>query len=150
MDQFDIERNGSDDKAQDEMLASLLKRIGGSGGADRDGGGSEQSDPLGGVLSALLSNPEMIKMLPTVIASVKPMLEMLGGGAASSASGEATVAKAVDKSLKPSEHGREGSVGNDSRTALLCAMKPYLSEERRNAVDHIVKLSRLGEILKTL
>ena len=42
------------------------------------------------------------------------------------------------------------SKGTDSRTALLCAMKPYLSEDRRNAVDYIVKLSRLGEILKTL
>jgi hypothetical protein len=38
----------------------------------------------------------------------------------------------------------------DSRTALLCAMKPYLSRDRQNAIDYIVKIGKLGDILKTL
>ena len=40
--------------------------------------------------------------------------------------------------------------GSDSRTALLCAIKPYLGSERQTAIDYIIKLGRLSEILKTL
>ena len=39
--------------------------------------------------------------------------------------------------------------GNE-RTELLRAMKPYLSRDRQEAIDYIIKLGRLGDILKSL
>lgn len=173
MEQNENARAMPNEAAQDEILASILQRLGGSGSASATTGGtgdavasfgsgnSGGTNPLGDVFSSLLSNPELIAKLPVIISSVKPIIEMLGkgfssGGAtdagggtvapstASTASPDASVSAAALKDT--SVHGR----GSDSRTALLCAMKPYLSDDRRNAVDYIVKLSRLGEILKTL
>ncbi len=38
----------------------------------------------------------------------------------------------------------------DKRTCLLCAIKPYLSPARCEAIDYIIKFSQLSEILKTI
>ena len=42
------------------------------------------------------------------------------------------------------------SDGGGKKEALLCAVKPYLSDGRREAVDYIIKLSRIAEILKKM
>ena len=39
------------------------------------------------------------------------------------------------------------SSGDDSRTQLLLALKPHLSEERRTKVDSAIKILRLLELL---
>ena len=36
----------------------------------------------------------------------------------------------------------------DKKTALLCAIKPYLSRERGEAIDYIIKFGKLAEIFK--
>ena len=36
----------------------------------------------------------------------------------------------------------------DQKTALLCAIKPYLSRERGEAIDYIIKFGKLAEIFK--
>ena len=174
MEQNENARAMPSESMQDEILASILQRLGGSDssstnagaavevGASSGGATSVGSNPLGDVFSSLLSNPDLIAKLPVIISSVKPIIEMLSKGfspgAAASTSADAsggavtTPVASTDASVSAaalkdtSVHGR----GSDSRTALLCAMKPYLSDDRRNAVDYIVKLSRLGEILKTL
>jgi hypothetical protein len=83
--------------------------------------------------------------LPSIIAAVKPFMEMMSAQGSSAPEAAPTFAPSSPK-LQGSPHRGEG----DSRTALLCAMKPYLSSERRQAIDYIVKLGRLGDILKTL
>ncbi len=178
MEQNENARTMPSESVQDEILASILQRLGGSGTAPSNtggavevgassgsGGNSGAANPLGDVFSSLLSNPELIAKLPVIISSVKPIIEMLGKGFSSGASvGTATEASGgtvtASATPAPSAEATVGAAaikdvpvharGSDSRTALLCAMKPYLSDDRRNAVDYIVKLSRLGEILKTL
>ena len=167
MDQNGNARERPSEAVQDEILASILQKI----GRGADDGAKESSAPsalntsssnsgsssqIGDVFSSLLSNPEILTKLPSIIASVKPIIEMLGKA------GSATVATATSGDTKePSNESTSISAaklkessssqkGADSRTALLCAMKPYLSEGRREAVDYIIKLSRLGDILKTL
>ena len=44
----------------------------------------------------------------------------------------------------------KGSRQNDDRTCLLRALKPYLSAGRSEAVEYIIKISRLTDILKNL
>lgn len=39
---------------------------------------------------------------------------------------------------------------NKEQTALLLAIKPYLSEHRRELIDGFIKMSRLTDILKKL
>ncbi len=105
-----------------------------------------QSAAIGGdLLSSLLSSPELMTKLPSIIAAVKPFMEMMSAQGSSAPEAAPTFAPSSPK-LQGSPHRGDG----DSRTALLCAMKPYLSAERRQAIDYIVKLGRLGDILKTL
>lgn len=83
--------------------------------------------PLDG-LSALLSNPALLEKLPSMLATVGPLL----AGASS-----------------PIERREEKSSASQ-RDALLLALKPFLSQGRREAVDSILRLARLGEVLQQL
>ena len=38
--------------------------------------------------------------------------------------------------------------GEDHRTALLCALKPYLSKGRQEMIDSIIKISKISEAIK--
>ncbi len=107
---------------------------------------AQASAPTSDILSAILSNPDLISKLPTIISTVKPILEMLGG--ATKASEPQTVPTAASSTEKEVFAPTKG--GQDRRAALLCAMKPYLSHDRREAIDYIIKLSRLGDVLKSL
>ena len=101
---------------------------------------SARQSPPPELFSSLLSNPELLSKLPTILSTVGPIIESLskGGGQAIKTSAPETI---PEKKAEPS---------NDRRAALLCAMKPYLSHDRQLAIDYIIKLGRLGDILKTL
>ena len=78
-------------------------------------------------LAALASNPEIISKLPDIISAFGGM----GGG------------------------GRSGATGGekkdqDRRTALLLALRPYLSPRRREIVDYLIKMNKLGDVFKNL
>ena len=145
--------NERNDSVQDDILSAILGRIGQGSSTNPQGISSDQSAAANGsadILTSLLSNPELITKLPTIIASIKPIIEILGKSGADS-NESVSVASLPQKSEPVSAHATKSDKGaSDSRTALLCAMKPYLGEDRRQAIDYIVKLGRLGEILKTL
>ena len=77
-------------------------------------------------VSSLLSNPDLMAKIPQLLSAMKPMLS----------AGRSQ----EKKELSPEE----------KRTALLLAIKPYLSPERRQAVDTVLMIARLGSILKQL
>lgn len=152
MAQNDPSSNERNEAAQNEMLTAVLQRLGIAGG----GGAAPQSDDTheaqapsssGDILSSLLSNPELLAKLPTIISSVKPILDIIGRSAGA---GESTAVASLPVKSQSLPSAAKHDQGSDPRSALLCAMKPYLSQDRRNAVDYIIKLSRLGDILKTL
>ncbi len=74
------------------------------------------------ILGSLLANPALLTQLPTLLGAF---------------SGE--------KEGPPS--GAESRRRPDHRTALLLALKPYLSDGRRQMIDYIVNISRLGDQL---
>ncbi len=136
--------------SQDEMLSAILQRLTSQGNTAPVNSGTD--NPMGNILSSLLSNPEMLAKLPTLLSSVKPIIDMLGAGSLSSpasASVSAPISAPTSQTV-PTSLTASHNKGADSRTALLCAMKPYLSHDRQNAIDYIIKLGRLGDILKTL
>ncbi len=81
-------------------------------------------------LSALLSNPEMLEKLPQMLSVMKPMLAGLS----------------QPKPSTPS-HKQDPQTCRDN---LLLSLKPFLSPERREAVDTILRISRLGTVLGQL
>ncbi len=120
---------------------------------------SENADNM---LSSLLSDPELSKRLSGVLSG------MLAGspapqkteGSSEAASPSADTADVMAKlpgiigalrSALPSESKKSSPPREeDKRIALLCALRPYLSPGRQEAVDYIIKLSRVGDILSTL
>ncbi len=132
--------------SQDEMLSTILQKLTSQGNSAPVSNGAD--NPPGNILSLLLSNPEMLAKLPTLLSSVKPIIDMLGSGNLSASASAPVSAPASQAASVPL--GITQNKGADSRSALLCAMKPYLSRDRQNAIDYIIKLGRLGDILKTL
>ena len=92
---------------------------------------SPSPPPIDG-LSRLLSDPTLLEKLPGILTTVKPLLSALPAMAAPPASGE------EPKSLPA------------CRDHLLLSLKPFLSPARRDAVDTILRIARLGEVLGQL
>ena len=149
-------RNDAD---QDRILSELLQKFSAKATttspsvASGTGTTASSALPSGDILSSLLSNPELIAKIPTIISSIKPIIDMLGRQMSPSApvSAQESQPPPASDTLPAVAIAPSGAhKGGDNRAALLCAMKPYLSAERQNAIDHIIKLSRLGDILKSL
>lgn len=127
----------------------------------------------GGGIGQLLSNPEFLEQLPTILAAVRPFL-----GQQNTSPPAATPAAVVyesegeDRSIveddrsalagtfnpaqlegigqllgpSPSAHYPFG--GPDKRRALLIALKPFIGAERGDAIDYIIKITELTEMFR--
>lgn len=76
-----------------------------------------------GGLGALFSQPELMARLPALLRIVQTMTEPVSKGAC----------------VRP-----------DTPVALLTALRPYLNDHRRQALDTMIRISRLSESLKSL
>ena len=74
-------------------------------------------------ISSILSSPAVAEKLPDVLAALTPML------------GNGIGAKKAT---------------SDKKTALLKALRPYLSEGRCEAIDYITRIEKLGDVVKNL
>lgn len=80
-------------------------------------------------LASLLSNPEILEKLPSVLAAIKPVLSSLPPPAPS----------------PTKESGRRSAP--DCRNDLLLSLKPFLSNQRQDAVDAILRIAKLSTLL---
>lgn len=106
-------------------------------------------DELSEKLAGLLNDPD-------TMARVRQMAQGLFSGENEDSSATGSAATTPDMGFMPSaeELGKIMSVmsrlngsGTDSRAQLLLALKPHLSEPRREKVDNALKILRLLEIL---
>lgn len=153
-DQADLEKN-----SPSPALFSLLGKIMESTGDDTQSNSSPTSTPAsnasfvsaepqragGDLLSSLLSNPEVISKLPQIMSMLGPLMQ---GMASTPTSANTEAPKSSD--AMPASLIKPSKSGCDNRSALLYALKPYLKRERQEAIDYMVKLSKLGDILKSL
>ena len=77
----------------------------------------------------LLANPALLAALPVLAENVGPLLAGLSGGVGAS-----------PKATRPHK--------TDRHTALLCAIKPYLSPQRREAAETVIRLCRVWDALE--
>ena len=80
-------------------------------------------------LAGLLSDPAMLEKLPQIMAVLKPLVA--AGGS-------------------PTQVSKQSPSPQRDRDNLLLALKPFLSAERRDAVDLIMRLSGLGNVFRQL
>ena len=96
------------------------------------------NDAVADGISRVLSNPEMMAKLPDVMKMLAPMMQ----GTQSSPVGSSPVSVASSHSEEKDRHG--------CRNDLLIALKPFLSPERCRAIDMLLGLSRLGDVLQKM
>lgn len=89
-------------------------------------------------ISRVLSNPEMMAKLPDVMKMLAPMMQQTQSAQGAS----------VPASATPSHGGGHDRRG--CRNDLLLALKPFLSPERCRAIDMLLGLSRLGDVLQKM
>ena len=90
----------------------------------------------GDMLSSVLSDPKFLEKMPQMLSAIAPMLQGTGDSTAP--------ALPVPPPAAPSTSDQA------KRNALLLALKPYLSHERAEAVDHIIRLTGLIELFSML
>lgn len=95
-------------------------------------------------LGAVLSNPELMAKLPQIMAMLRPMMEQQTAAPPPQPGNEGAETPASASPIAPLKKT------TDNRSALLLALKPFLSEDRRNAVDAMLRLSTLGDVLRRL
>ena len=126
-------------------------------------------DLLGsGGISQLLQNPEIAAKLPRIMEALAPvMAEMKAEKAAAAAAETAQAPQSAAEPAEPAETAEAAQAAGASaaapavqpaaagakataasrRTALLRALAPYLSAERQNALDTVMKVSALLDLL---
>lgn len=90
---------------------------------------SASASPVSPLLGSLLSNPALLSALPTLLENLSPLM---AGSGKTTGGGISTVNK---------HHA-------DRHTALLCAIKPYLSAERQEAAETVIRLCRVWDALE--
>lgn len=130
------------------LVRNLSSMLGGANtGAAEQATPTPSTPPLGNEavadgISRVLSNPEMMAKLPDVMKMLAPMMQQ-----ASPLVGDSipTSAPAIATPLHTGDRDRRGC-----RNDLLIALKPFLSPERCRAIDMLLGLSRLGDVLQKM
>ena len=96
-------------------------------GDTASGGGDESPAPH--PLGLLAQNPALLSAIPTLMENLSPLLAGLKTGVGSAPN--ATRPHSIDR-----------------HTALLCALKPYLSPHRRDTAETVLRLCRIWDALE--
>lgn len=122
-----------------------------------------QSGSLEEMIARVMQNPEIRNMIAAsgserveketstpsadeISARLPEVMEMLKrSGIAESIGG-----KQAGKNENPDEGGKTTRREEENRRRLLSALKPYLSPERRDALEGILKMSQLTDLLGAL
>lgn len=124
-----------------------------------------ENDSFSSALNGILSNPEMMAMISSMANKFKsettPKEEQLPVSPPPQADDNAEKSPAVPamseisnamSALSPLFSGalQKGKEPDDKRACLLRALKPYLSKNRRDAIEHIITISKLSYLFKNL
>ncbi len=113
--------------ANPELLSTIASTIGLGKGAPAPASPESQTVPDQAALPvAAQTAPAPTGDLGEAVAALAPLLSAFSG------------------------KGGGGPKGDDPRTCLLRALKPYVSRGRAEAIDTIIQLSRVSDVLKKL
>ena len=133
---------------------------------DQEKSTAEALPSLSEAIEKLMANPEIISMVASAIGNSPHTAQSEDPQSEENSKEESAAVMAAPSSpdlgnilstLSPliSGFGKKGNNNphdnSDSirnREALLCALRPYISQGRREAIDYILQLSRISELLK--
>jgi hypothetical protein len=104
-------------------------------------------------IDKLLANPELINMVASAIGKSSPVTDEKEQNAVLVSSKTGSVPDVIS-SIAPVLSALKGADGHNSRSdhrsCLLAALKPYLCKERCEAIDYMIKLGKISELLKNM
>ena len=114
------------------------------------------NDAFSSAISGILNNPEMMSMISS-------MAEQLKGADRERQDATAHGDEEISHPASAEPQGALGTLApllaqglgklsheDDERSRLLRALKPYLSQNRCEAIEHIIKFSKISDVLKNL
>lgn len=111
-----------------------------------------ENEKLSLALGEIFSNPQMLSAISSMAQSLKngaPSEEK--SDASSEARANAPTADKLPELLNMLSSGSDASnVKQSHKNELLCALKPYLSQSRSEAIDKIIRFSELSSVFKNL
>ena len=120
---------------------------------------SSANDGLGEALNNILSNPQMMSIISGLAQKLKGESEESGGQITALEEKEDVPAPTSTKNLPEaigalapllSNELRNKARTDDKRACLLRALKPYMSDGRKEAIEYIIKISMISDVLKNL
>lgn len=118
--------------------------------------GALDDSRISGAISRILEHPELIGMIGSVLATppsakeeaseqpTQANVSNVAAGGGDMLRGLAPMLRELQGASKSLPHG------DARRESLLIALKPYLSKERCEAIDQMLRISRISEILKNM
>ena len=108
--------------------------------------------------SEILSNPEMLSTISSMAQKLKESNSQNEKKEEPTTAEEASETPASSPAslagrfpeLLGMLSGQNSGAGKNRRSELLCALKPYLSQSRVDAIDQIIKLSEISSVFKNL
>lgn len=105
-------------------------------GSSEPGATSADSSGMGDMLGMLLSNPQILGALPSVLSAISGM---------SAASAPQGMPQSPFSSLLPTPAPPRVT---DRRSALLLALKPYMPKEKCDVIDTVVRIIEIMSLIK--
>lgn len=115
---------------------------------------------ISGAINKILEHPELIGMIGSMLTTPKPSDDISADTPeenTAAVEAKPTAAGGTDMlaTLAPMLAKLQSSAGalphkEDKRECLLCALKPYLSKERCEAIDQMLKISRISDVFKNM
>ncbi len=120
--------------ANPELLSTVASAIGAQAPtnitakkeSEATDGNSDTETKIDTLSASVSAENDIHSKLPELMANAAPIIAALSGGR------------------------KGGKAPDDDRTRLLCALKPYVNPHRRDAIDTMVQLARISEVIKTV
>lgn len=128
--------------ANPELLSTVAAAIGGAGGIKKESAEGEEktAEPqkTDGQTETRTDNERLESAeSPAEAVGVQDLGRLIGG-----------LTPMLAKGNIPQISGKSERREADRREALLCALKPYVSEGRREAIDQMIRISQISDMLK--
>lgn len=119
----------------------------------------EENEKLSSALNQIFSNPQMLSAISSMAQSLKSNNSVAPPVEASATEKEksepppsqsaSAIPEKLPELLNMLSHNSSG-IKQSHRSELLCALKPYLSQSRSDAIDKIIRFSELSSVFKAL
>lgn len=119
----------------------------------------DENEKLSSALNQIFSNPQMLSAISSMAQSLKsnnsvaPPIEASATEKEKSEPPPSQSASAIPEKLPELLNilsQNSSGIKQSHRSELLCALKPYLSQSRSDAIDKIIRFSELSSVFKAL